>query len=165
VRERSDRPSARVIVVDETGSVLLFRILDPSDPGPPVWVTPGGGIEPGESLVEAASRELREETGVAVDVDNLGAPVAVCRGEWEFRGVPLYSEDSFFAVRIARFEPSTDGWEALEREVHHSWRWWTPDELDRADEAVLPARLADVVRGITRGDLGPGPLELPWRVV
>ena len=39
-----DRPSARAIVIDETGSVLLFRIEDPLDSKPPIWITPGGGI-------------------------------------------------------------------------------------------------------------------------
>ena len=50
-----DRPSARVIVIDGTDSVLLFRIEDPHDPKPPLWITPGGGIEPGEALCDAAA--------------------------------------------------------------------------------------------------------------
>jgi 8-oxo-dGTP pyrophosphatase MutT (NUDIX family) len=61
-----DRPSARVIVIDATGNVLLFRIEDPHDPKPPLWITPGGGIKPGEALGEAAARKLAEETGVVI---------------------------------------------------------------------------------------------------
>jgi 8-oxo-dGTP pyrophosphatase MutT (NUDIX family) len=165
VTTRADRHSARVIVVDETGGVLLFRIVDAEDTKPPVWITPGGGIQPDEGLAEAARRELREETGVDAAPERLTGPIAVCRGEWEFRGRPLFSEDWFFALRMPRFAPSDAGWEDHERELHHSWRWWTADELDAADELVLPLRLADVVRGILRDDLGPGPLELPWSVV
>ena len=45
-----DRPSARVILIDGTGSVLLFRIEDPHDAKPPLWITPGGGVRPGEVL-------------------------------------------------------------------------------------------------------------------
>ena len=162
---RRRRDSARVIVVDDTGSVLLFRIVDPLDPRPPVWITPGGGTESAEALVDAARRELREETGVEVTVEQLGKPLAVTRGEWTFRGMPLYSEDWFYAIRVPRFEPSSDGWEELEHELHDSWRWWSPDELDAADEAVLPSRLAELVRSIARGDLPDGLLELPWAVV
>lgn len=160
--ERSSRPSARVLVIDETGSVLLCRITDALDTKPPVWITPGGGIEPGEEPAEAASRELREETGVVVSSSALGAPVAVCRGDWEFRGVPLYSEDWFFALRTERFDPTDDGLTDLERELHDCWRWWSPDEIEVAEEAVLPAGLASVVRAVSRDALGPAPLELPW---
>lgn len=160
--ERVRRPSGRVLVVDETGSVLLFRIVDALDTKPPIWITPGGGIERGETLAEAAARELKEETGLVVEPATLGAPVAVCRGDWEFRGLPLYSEDWFFALRTHRFEPSDAGWSNLERELHERWQWWTPDELDDAQEAVLSGDLADLVRRVTRGEQPADPTELPW---
>lgn len=159
---RTDRPSARVVVVDEGGCVLLCRIVDPLDDKPPVWITPGGGFEPGEALAEAAARELREETGVAVAPGQLGAPVAVCRGAWEFRGVPLWSEDWFFAWRARRFDPADGGLTTLEREVHDRWRWWAPDELEAAGEVALPHGLADVVRRVARGERPAQPVELPW---
>ena len=139
-----DRPSARVIVIDGTDSVLLFLVKDPVDPKPPLWITPGGGINPGEALGEAAARELSEETGLLIDPAELGDPVATCRGEWTFRGQPLYSVETFFAWRTDRFEPSTAGWEPLEHEVHAAWRWWTIEEIDTTNERVLPALLGDV---------------------
>ena len=92
----------------------------------------------------------------------LGEPVASCRGEWSFRGQALYAVDSFFAWRTERFEPSTAGWEPLERELHAAWRWWTVEELDTTNEQVLPARLGDVVRVIMQGVIGTQPMELPW---
>jgi ADP-ribose pyrophosphatase YjhB (NUDIX family) len=157
-----ERPSARVIVIDETGCVLLFRIEDAHDPKPPLWITPGGGINPGEAPDEAAARELAEETGVVVHPAELGNPVATCRGEWSFRGQRLYSVDTFFALRTDRFEPSTAGWEPLEHELHAAWRWWRVEEIDTTNERVLPALLGDVIRMITQCTSGPSPIELPW---
>jgi 8-oxo-dGTP pyrophosphatase MutT (NUDIX family) len=113
---------------------------------------------------EAAVREFREETGVAIDVASVGAPVAVTRGEWTFRGQRLYSVDWFFAWRGPRFEPSTIGWSALEQELHAAWHWWKPDHLERTSEAVLPADLAAIARRIASGSETDVPIELPWLV-
>lgn len=53
----------RAIVVDPDGRVLLVRHTY----GHRAWYLPGGGAKRGESLAEAAARELEEETGVQVD--------------------------------------------------------------------------------------------------
>lgn len=63
------------LVFDEVGRVLLVKRAYP--PGAGRWSIPGGHVEIGEDLVEAASRELEEETGIkatplgVVNVDTL----------------------------------------------------------------------------------------------
>jgi 8-oxo-dGTP pyrophosphatase MutT (NUDIX family) len=156
------RASARVIVLDGEDRVLLFQIDDPRDANPVAWITPGGGVEDGESLGDAACRELREETGHVVRQADLGHPVAVSRGVWEFRGQPLYSEDWLFVLRGASFEPVASGWTDLEREVHRGWRWWTAAELDGTDEVIFPGGLADLVRALSGGAQPSELAVLPW---
>ncbi|MGN6793939.1 MAG: NUDIX domain-containing protein, partial [Streptosporangiaceae bacterium] len=51
------RPAARVLCLDQQGRVLLLRWRDPVD-RTVLWEPPGGGIEPGESPITAARREL-----------------------------------------------------------------------------------------------------------
>lgn len=58
-----DRPAARVLCVDGRARVLLLRWHDPVA-GVEFWEPPGGGIDPGETPLEAARRELWEETGL-----------------------------------------------------------------------------------------------------
>ena len=55
------------------GLVLLCR---QEKPGKEYWLLPGGGVDAGESLIEALRRELREELGVEADVQFEG-PVAI----------------------------------------------------------------------------------------
>ena len=163
--QRRRRDSARVIVVDEGGDVLLVRVVDPIDGRPPVWLCPGGGVEAGESLAEAAVRELREETGLVTSVNDLGDSVAVTRGDWEFRGEPLSSEDTFFFLRTERYEPNVEGQQALEAEVHDRWRWWSLANIVSADEAVLPHGLADLVGAIEARGVPAEVVVLPWLVI
>jgi 8-oxo-dGTP pyrophosphatase MutT (NUDIX family) len=57
---------ARVIVLDDDGKVLLVQHRH--DAATAFWVPPGGGLEPGETFVDCAIREVREETGLDIEV-------------------------------------------------------------------------------------------------
>jgi 8-oxo-dGTP pyrophosphatase MutT (NUDIX family) len=59
--------SVRVICLDANNRLLLLRWRDPVD-GTILWEPPGGKIEAGETPVDAARRELHEETGVSGDL-------------------------------------------------------------------------------------------------
>jgi mutator protein MutT len=68
VRSFPERPVVGVgaVVFDRTGRVLLVKRTH--DPLRGEWSLPGGGVELGEALEAAVAREIREETGLAVDV-------------------------------------------------------------------------------------------------
>ena len=59
-------PAVSVVVPDDQGRILLIRRVDNN-----YWSIPGGGMEPGESVRQAASREVSEETGINCEVTGL----------------------------------------------------------------------------------------------
>lgn len=59
-------PSVNVVVVNTKGDILLIRRSDNDN-----WAVPGGAIDIGESLAEAAVRETKEETGITCEVTGI----------------------------------------------------------------------------------------------
>ncbi len=139
------RQAARVVVRAE-GRVLLGSDTDPGLPGTQWWVTPGGGLDAGESFVRAAARELAEETGLLIDPADLFGPVARRVVHHGYSDQILVQREDFFVLDLpARFEPDTAGFTPEERvTMAAGFGWFTPAEL--ADLTVWPAELARLFR-------------------
>ena len=56
------------IIPNDEGKILLIRRSENSKTNPLLWEPPGGKPDPGETLDESLKREVREETGLEVDV-------------------------------------------------------------------------------------------------
>lgn len=67
-----DPPSVAVMAVTPEGMVLTVKQYRPG-PECEVWDLVGGYLEPGETPIQAAARELKEETGYAGDLTDMGA--------------------------------------------------------------------------------------------
>ncbi len=126
------------------------------------WVTPGGGVYDGESLPEAAARELREETGLAVAPHDLGSLVAVTSGYADLGWASGTFRDDFFFYRVAAHDVDTSGLEAVERSQITAHRWWTVNELASTSETVYPFGLASLLTDLLADRIPDEPVRLPW---
>lgn len=147
------RDTSRLIVADEDDAVLLFLTYGTSHDVPPRWITPGGGVDPGEDFPTAGVRELAEETGLRVD--SVGAAFAVVEAAVDQRWHP-YDRGTWawFAIRTPRFTPSSAGWMPDEHADIVEHRWWTLTELraeapsfEPDDLPALIERALDVLHG------------------
>jgi 8-oxo-dGTP pyrophosphatase MutT (NUDIX family) len=145
------RVTARVLLMDPQDRILLLRgRFDGA--AEPFWFTVGGGVEPGETVEQAAAREILEETGFT---DAAIGPVL-----WRRESVipsmetrePMLFEENYFLARTAGGTPSRAGWNPVERRLVDEIRWWSLGELGLSQEPIYPRGLARILPRILAGE-------------
>ena len=139
-----ERRSARLLIVDGRGRLLLFRYDDARTP--PFWATPGGQVLAGESYEQTAARELAEETGFAAQV----GPLVRTREDVFAAGDlgPARWIERYFAVRATEGDPDRSRWTEEERRTIRDTRWWSLAELRTAEEPLRPEWLPDALASL-----------------
>ena len=142
------RETARILLTNTKGELfLLLTHFDPEVGLPPRWITPGGGIDEGETPLEAAVRELREETGIVVSPEALGEKLGEIAGRWAWGdGVNHHTYvDHFYKLVVDGFELDDSGWTEDERRDVLEYRWWSVAELIETSEQIGPHGLAALI--------------------
>ena len=125
------RPCVGILLLNSNDEIFVGERLDT----PEAWQMPQGGIDPGESVVEAAARELREETGIEqaelLGVDNTWRtytlPREISRRAWG--GRYLGQAQIWAAFRFTGDDADIDI--ATEHPEFARWKWTNPENLIR----------------------------------
>jgi 8-oxo-dGTP pyrophosphatase MutT (NUDIX family) len=137
------RPAARVLCLDPAGRVLLLRWRDPADRAI-IWEPPGGGLEPGESPLAAARRELREETGLPGDT--VLEHCVVVQRDFRWNGVHFHGPETFFLGRVTIADvPGAQGLTDGEAGALLGYGWFTRAELAACREPLEPPELPAIL--------------------
>lgn len=157
------RNAVRLVVLDERGHVLLFHTRNPDYPELGTWwELPGGGIDTGESYLDAAVRELREETGFAVEPHQVGAPSWRRQASYKFQRVRRVQDEVVVTVQLDGIGPAVDTSAQLDYELdaYLAAHWWPVADVLGARERFYPGRLPALLPALLAGEHIDEPFEL-----
>lgn len=125
---------ATIVIKDEKVLLVSSKYKDEE-----FYLFPGGGMEFGETIEEAAVRETFEETGVKVKIKDLfHVNEYIYSEDWNKRSVSMF----FIADVVEILEPTTDDEEKI-KEV----KWIKLSELDNYD--IKPKRIVEMIKSFS----------------
>ena len=157
------RNVVRLVVQDAGGNVLLFRTHELTMPElGSWWELPGGGIDEGETYVESAVRELREETGIYAGPEQVGSATWRRTASFRHRNTRRLQHEIVVVVRLDVVAPDIDVGDRLEyeKECYFDFRWWSVTEIAASSERFYPGRLPELLPHFLAGKAIEEPFEL-----
>jgi 8-oxo-dGTP pyrophosphatase MutT (NUDIX family) len=138
------RQAGRIFVLDDEQRVLLMHERRDIGSDRTHWITPGGGVEPGESLVQAALREVYEETGL--ELDPAAEPMYQERVRFSIAGRDIDQTNFYFLVRVpSGLAVQPAGHTDIEQLVVLGHRWWSLPELAASDAVREPLTMVELI--------------------
>ncbi|MBM7785792.1 NUDIX hydrolase [Tenggerimyces flavus] len=158
-----ERTAVRLVLLDAADQLLVFHTHDPNYPElGQWWELPGGGLDKGETYLEAAVRELREETGLVITPDEVGPPSWRRVSSFIYRTERRLQSEVIVKVRLTAVAPDIDESQREEHEAddYTGFRWMPLAEVLVSSERFYPGRLPELLPDFLAGKEIDEPFEL-----
>lgn len=153
-----ERTSIRALLINEKNKILMIRLRNPSSEWEG-WITPGGGVESGETHEETLKRELKEE--LTLDVYEIIAPIWKRYHEYPWYEFLIKQAEVFYYLKCNDFipKPSIDG---SDNEMHAiiEYRWMSLEDLRKETLPTAPRDLANLVEAFLKNGIPENIIEL-----
>jgi 8-oxo-dGTP pyrophosphatase MutT (NUDIX family) len=149
------RQTVKLLLLDEHDRLLLIRSRNHC------WYPVGGGIEPGESLQEAAAREAYEETGLR----DLPTGTRVWRRDhtYEYDDHRYDVHEEWLLHRINHFTPAPAALTPYEARTILAFHWWPAQELTTTPTTLFPPNLGPLLEALLTNGAPPVPIDISDR--
>ncbi|NGX54553.1 MAG: RNA pyrophosphohydrolase [Chlamydiae bacterium] len=160
------RNSINLLLLNEKKQLLLMCADDPTTTTVDgkyhgrFWFPIGGKIEPGESLEEAALRELFEETGLAPEEVELGPIVWFGEFDLVLSGTPTRLKQRFIVAKTRQNSVSLSNLTQEEQAVIQKTAWFSLEEIKNCPDVIYPVLLPQYLPDILSGNYPAQPLEI-----
>ena len=151
------RLTVKLLLLDEQDRLLLIHSRDPRS-GQDCWYPVGGGIEPGETVQQAAGREAADETGL-VELP-VGAPVWIRDHTYRYGGREVEVHEEWLLHRVRHFHPAPAALTDYESKTIHRFHWWSIENLIKTTDTVYPPRLGHRLSCLLKNRIPSIPIDI-----
>lgn len=154
------RKSSRAIILNSNNEIFLFEYhFDYFADENVVWITPGGGLEEGESFEMALHREIYEELGVQLNQNY----------RYIYYRNPIYSlkngekaqcEERFFLIHMHGEKFVFNHWTESEQLRMQKGKWWSINEIRHSDDEFFTSDIIKILSNLALGKIPLEPLEI-----
>ncbi|GAA3136437.1 8-oxo-dGTP pyrophosphatase MutT (NUDIX family) [Kribbella aluminosa] len=151
------RQAVKLLLLDDHDRLLLIQSHNPHTHAT-WWYPVGGGIEPGESLQQAATREAYEETGLR----DLPAGTRVWWRDhtYEHDDQRYDVHEEWLLHRVDHFDPSPAELSPYESRTILTFDWWHAHELEATHDTVFPPNLGRLLTTLLTDGIPSTPVDI-----
>lgn len=160
------RKTIKVLLLNEDKELLLLFADDPKTTTingkyrGPFWFPVGGQIEPGETLHEAALREIYEETGLEEHDVELGPIVWHGACDLVLNGTPTHMQASYIVAKTKQKDVTLKKLSPIELKTIKDLAWFSLEKIKNSTQVIYPLVLAEHLPKILDGKYPKKAIEI-----